>query len=140
MTLNQSQAAYLRATGTDDDREALRDAAIHLRRSGLDEMADSLESALVEFDGARSESRKFLEERDHERARLADAEQRASLHQQFAAKLLDEDSRYAIVDRETGEQVAGDALRDLLNGREPVDPGPEQREEPRTLLGGAALE
>jgi len=135
--MNESQAAYLRATGTDDDREALRDAAIHLRRSGLDEMADKLEGALVEYDGARSEARRFLDEREREHARLADAEDRATMHQQLAAKLLADDSRYTIVDRETGEPLAGDALRDLIDGREPA-PEPEQR--PQTLLGGGRLE
>lgn len=136
--MNEAQASYLRAVGLDEDRDALRDAAIHLRRSGLDEMADRLESALLQYDGAKSESRRFLDTRQEETERLQAAEQRAALHHQFAAKLLDPEGRYAIVDRETGEQVSGDGLKALLEGCKP-EQGQVQVERPRTLLGGARL-
>lgn len=43
-----------------------------------------------------------------------------------------------MVDRETGEPLTGDVLRDLIAGKGPADPEPELR--PQTLLGGARLE
>lgn len=71
------------AVTADEDRNMLRDAAIHLENSGMHESADAVKLALVEHDGARSESRRFLDTRDEEEQRLADAEQRAQQHQSF---------------------------------------------------------
>jgi len=124
------------AVTADEDRNTLRDAAIHLENSGMHEFADAVKLALVEYDGARSESRRFLDTRAEEEQRLADAEQRAQQQQSFVDKLTGDGSRYAIIDRRTGEEVSGEALRVLLEGRE-AEQG--QVEQPRTLLGGARL-
>lgn len=131
------EAGGWHAVTADEDRNTLRDAAIHLENRGMHEFADAVKLALVEYDGARSESRRFLDTRAEETGRLQAAEERAQQHRSFVDKLTGEDSRYAIVDRRTGEPVEGDALLDLIDGREPVGPEPGQR--PHTLLGGAAL-
>ena len=81
--MNESEASRLRAVGLEDDREALLGAVDDFRRSGLHEIAVGLESALVEHDGANSESRRLLATRREETERLQAAEQRARQHKGF---------------------------------------------------------
>lgn len=113
-----------------------RDAAIQLRRSGLDEMADAVEKLILERDGAKSENDRFVQ---HDR-QATDSYRRLEERSRLVDRLLNANGDFVVFSKSRQALVSIDDLRAMSEGREPGRVEQQRVEQPRSLLGGASFD
>jgi len=109
-----------------------RDAVIHLRRSGMDQMADAVEQVLLEHAATSNSEQRLLKSQSYDADRLNAAEQKAAL----VDRLLREDGDLVVFSKSKQKVLSVDELRGIAEGREPAAPVEQVNEQAMSLLGG----